>query len=71
LAANTDRSIHIKDGRIEKQVKNFGAWVWFSIIVLISFILVIVKEFFSYWHVCACFWMVVLWVHIPHLFPLC
>ena len=25
LAANTDRSIHIKDGRIEKQVKNFGA----------------------------------------------
>lgn len=24
LAANTDRSIHIKDGRIEKQVKNFG-----------------------------------------------
>ena len=27
LAANTDRSIHIKDGRIEKQVKNFGAWI--------------------------------------------
>ena len=25
LAANTDRSIHIKDGRIEKQVKNIGA----------------------------------------------
>ncbi|HYY85891.1 MAG TPA: ABC transporter ATP-binding protein [Nitrososphaeraceae archaeon] len=25
LAANTERSIHIKDGRIEKQVKNFGA----------------------------------------------
>jgi putative ABC transport system ATP-binding protein len=25
LAGNTDRSIHIKDGRIEKQVKNFGA----------------------------------------------
>ena len=25
LAANTDRSIHIKDGIIEKQVKNFGA----------------------------------------------
>ena len=25
LAANTDTSIHIKDGRIEKQVKNFGA----------------------------------------------
>ena len=25
LAANTDRSIHIKDGRVEKQVKNFGA----------------------------------------------
>jgi len=25
LAANTDRSIHIKDGSIEKQVKNFGA----------------------------------------------
>ena len=24
LAANTDRSIHIKDGRIEKEVKNFG-----------------------------------------------
>ena len=24
LAANTDRSIHIKDGRIEKQVINFG-----------------------------------------------
>jgi putative ABC transport system ATP-binding protein len=24
LAANTDRSIHIKDGRIEKQVKNLG-----------------------------------------------
>lgn len=24
LSANTDRSIHIKDGRIEKQVKNFG-----------------------------------------------
>jgi len=27
LAANTDRSIHIKDGRIEKQVKNFGAQI--------------------------------------------
>lgn len=27
LAANTDRSIHIKDGRIERQVKNFGAWI--------------------------------------------
>lgn len=25
LAANTDRSIHIKDGKIEKEVKNFGA----------------------------------------------
>jgi len=25
LAANTDRSIHIKDGKIEKQVINFGA----------------------------------------------
>ena len=25
LAANTDRSIYIKDGRIEKQIKNFGA----------------------------------------------
>lgn len=25
LAANTDRSIHIKDGKIEKQVRNFGA----------------------------------------------
>ncbi len=25
LAGNTDRSIHIKDGRIEKQVKNFEA----------------------------------------------
>jgi len=25
LAANTDRSIHIKDGIIERQVKNFGA----------------------------------------------
>ena len=24
LAANTDRYIHIKDGRIEKEVKNFG-----------------------------------------------
>ena len=24
LAANTDRSIHIKDGRIQKEVKNFG-----------------------------------------------
>ena len=24
LAANTDRSIHIKDGRIQKVVKNFG-----------------------------------------------
>src|ERR671919_2373136 len=24
LAANTDRSIHIKDGRIEKEVKHFG-----------------------------------------------
>ncbi|HEY7778071.1 MAG TPA: ABC transporter ATP-binding protein [Nitrososphaeraceae archaeon] len=25
LAANTDRSIHIKDGKIEKEVKNIGA----------------------------------------------
>ena len=25
LAANTDRSIHIKDGKIEQEVKNFGA----------------------------------------------